>query len=285
MPGDIPVICYYLENRYYPVDMRRSILLFLFVLLQLKAFPQKVCGRVTACSGGEAIAHALIRIGCSNGSIYGTMTDSLGAYTYPLKNGLSYIILVYAPTGPDRYDLNRTTYFNLPDRDKKRFTVPERGDTTIRADFCLPKGSVCGFRFPSPAFTVNSAVPQPDTAFVRGNTDRTFTALVEVLEDNPSVVIEIAGHADSTETNPEALSGQRAQAVADSLAARGIAKERLRVQGYGALRPLTMPDGTRLTETYINTQPAEERKSLRNLNRRAVIRVVAWDYKGEKKGG
>jgi outer membrane protein OmpA-like peptidoglycan-associated protein len=64
--------------------------------------------------------------------------------------------------------------------------------------------------------------------------------LSQLLKDNPSLKIEIAGHTDDRgkDIDNQKLSLQRAKAVVEYLLKTGIATERLTYQGYGKARPL-----------------------------------------------
>lgn len=64
--------------------------------------------------------------------------------------------------------------------------------------------------------------------------------IVEVLEKNPSLRVEIEGHTDSTGTAAfnQRLSEQRAEAVLEYLASKGISRVQLSAKGYGLTRPI-----------------------------------------------
>ncbi len=64
--------------------------------------------------------------------------------------------------------------------------------------------------------------------------------LLKLLESNPKLSIEIAGHTDNSgnKNANQVLSEQRAQAVANWLKAKGIASARLEVKGYGDSKPI-----------------------------------------------
>jgi len=68
-----------------------------------------------------------------------------------------------------------------------------------------------------------------------------------ILKKHPEVKIEIEGHADRRFTFQynQALSEARARSVEKALIERGIAKERLSVQGYSFSRPLSPSDDDR----------------------------------------
>jgi len=72
---------------------------------------------------------------------------------------------------------------------------------------------------------------------------RSFELLDEVgeaLADHPRLCVQIEGHTDSVggADSNRALSASRAQAVAEYLAKRGVASERLRPRGFGPDQPL-----------------------------------------------
>ncbi|MFT5570344.1 MAG: outer membrane protein OmpA-like peptidoglycan-associated protein, partial [Cyclobacteriaceae bacterium] len=71
---------------------------------------------------------------------------------------------------------------------------------------------------------------------------------VDLLEDNPSMIIEIGGHTDDvgSETLNQQLSQKRAQAVVDYMILAGIEKTRLQAKGFGETQPIadnTTSDG------------------------------------------
>lgn len=73
-------------------------------------------------------------------------------------------------------------------------------------------------------------------------TKSAYTALYlsanHLMESNPSIRIEVAGHTDAYERDQLALSSCRAQRVYEYLRSRGISPLQMIVRGYGAERPL-----------------------------------------------
>ena len=63
---------------------------------------------------------------------------------------------------------------------------------------------------------------------------------VKLLEENPSMIIEIGGHTDSQGSDEAnlSLSTKRAQAVVDYLVLAGVADTRLQAKGYGESQPI-----------------------------------------------
>lgn len=68
--------------------------------------------------------------------------------------------------------------------------------------------------------------------------------LVKLMNDVPTLKIELSGHTDNTgsATSNQTLSQSRAQAVVDYLAGKGIAKTRMVAKGYGSDRPVASND-------------------------------------------
>ncbi|MCK5832047.1 OmpA family protein [bacterium] len=80
-----------------------------------------------------------------------------------------------------------------------------------------------------------------DKAILRPESVGELNRVKTILDENKSLVVEIAGHTDSLGTfeyNNE-LSAKRAQAVADWLIENGIDKERIEVRGYGESNPIS----------------------------------------------
>lgn len=87
-----------------------------------------------------------------------------------------------------------------------------------------------------------------DKAILKSESYPELNRVVQLLNQRESIRIELAGHTDST--GPESynlgLSERRAQAVADYLEQKGIAKGRLEVKYYGETKPVepnTTPQG------------------------------------------
>jgi outer membrane protein OmpA-like peptidoglycan-associated protein len=67
--------------------------------------------------------------------------------------------------------------------------------------------------------------------------------LADIMKENPTMVIELAGHTDNQgdkKLNME-LSQKRVWAVIDYLATKGIARNRMTGKGYGGTKPI-MPN-------------------------------------------
>jgi outer membrane protein OmpA-like peptidoglycan-associated protein len=83
-----------------------------------------------------------------------------------------------------------------------------------------------------------------DKATLKKESTAELEKLLEILNDVPTLKIEISGHTDnkgSAEYNKK-LSERRAKAVVDYLVAKEISPDRLRFAGYGMDRPLVSND-------------------------------------------
>lgn len=69
--------------------------------------------------------------------------------------------------------------------------------------------------------------------------------LANVFNDNPQIeLVSIEGHTDSTGSakGNQALSQERAQAVLDYLAGKGVAPDRMQAKGFGQAKPIASND-------------------------------------------
>ena len=122
--------------------------------------------------------------------------------------------------------------------------------------------------------------------------------LIETLDDNPTIVVELASHTDSRDTDQrnDILSQKRAQSVVDYLIIRGIDPDRLEAKGYGERVPrallrnyylnniLVLDSGTVLREEFINTLATNELKEYAHqLNRRTEFSVLRNDFVPKQK--
>jgi outer membrane protein OmpA-like peptidoglycan-associated protein len=89
-----------------------------------------------------------------------------------------------------------------------------------------------------------------DTGFATGRADINpalrpiLDQLASSLAQNPAALIEVYGHTDSTGTDAinGPLSRQRAQNVSSYLSSRGIAPNRITMDGLGSTQPLVAND-------------------------------------------
>jgi outer membrane protein OmpA-like peptidoglycan-associated protein len=115
--------------------------------------------------------------------------------------------------------------------------------------------------------------------------------LVTMLNDNPTITIELSAHTDSRGRDEynQRLSQRRAEAVVKFLIDNGIDAERLTPVGYGEALPkvvnkkLTethtfLKEGDVLTDEFISKLMPEQQDSCHALNRRTQFRVLRTTY-------
>lgn len=93
--------------------------------------------------------------------------------------------------------------------------------------------------------------------------------LVDIMNDNPDIIIELSSHTDSVDTESYnlRLSQRRAESAVSYIVNAGIDRSRLTAKGYGESRPIarnTNPDGTDNPEG-------------RAINRRTEFKVIRRD--------
>lgn len=116
--------------------------------------------------------------------------------------------------------------------------------------------------------------------------------LIQTLDQNETLVIELASHTDTrdTEERNDILSQRRAQSVVDYLIERGIDPDRLVAKGYGERISRTLEStkksngfsfdaGTVLNDEFINgLATKDEKEAAHTLNRRTEFRVLRKDF-------
>ncbi len=116
--------------------------------------------------------------------------------------------------------------------------------------------------------------------------------LIETLDANETIVIELAAHTDTrdSEERNDILSQKRAQSVVDYLISRGIDPDRLVAKGYGERVPrilnkdveregYTFKAGTVLNDSIINLLPnTAVKEAAHQMNRRTEFSILRNDF-------
>lgn len=147
-------------------------------------------------------------------------TDELGDY------------LVTLPTGKDyTFTVNRKGYLFY----SEVYALSRKeADSTYKKDIQLnPVQLNASFVFNNILFGTNSyELPTNGLAELQ--------QLIQVLQDNPTLKVEISGHTDNTGNTKDnlTLSSNRAKAIVDYLVGKGIDATRLSYKGYGDTQPV-----------------------------------------------
>jgi peptidoglycan-associated lipoprotein len=116
--------------------------------------------------------------------------------------------------------------------------------------------------------------------------------LILTLDDNPRLVVELASHTDSRDSDErnDILSQRRAQSVVDYLILRGIDADRLVAKGYGERVPRELlkdidragylfKEGDVFNEEYVAALPnVDAQEAAHQMNRRTDFSVLRKDY-------
>lgn len=122
---------------------------------------------------------------------------------------------------------------------------------------------------PEVEFTLKGIYYDLDKFDLRPESKLVLDSLVKILNQNPSITIEIASHTDSRsdEQYNLKLSQKRAESCVDYLLSKGIEKKRLTAVGYGESRLMNdCADGVDCTEEQ------------HQQNRRTTFRVLSTDF-------
>ncbi len=217
----------------------------------------------------EVIDSAVVHLIGSDGTMFTDTSDVYeGYFNFNLKPHTEYVFVV-----------NKEGYFN----GKARFST----DTVIFSKT---------FSYEVLLETYNKTFEIPNIEFEFGSKELTSLAkhsldsLIQVLNDNPNIVVELAAHTDmiGSDENNQRLSDERAKAVREYLISRGILAGRLTTVGYGESRPIEIEKdhpvydwlqaGDILTSEYVEKLTDEQQKIANQLNRRTELRVVAHDF-------
>jgi len=222
----------------------------------------------------QPIAGAKVRIVGTNGRALETKTDEKGHY------GFNKMQIAINTT----YDIfvTRKDYFNEKGRET---TVGIEKSKDLTRNFILR---------PIP----KKPVVLPDILYDLAKWDLkpqyrdSLQGLIETLDANETIVIELASHTDSRDSDErnDILSQKRAQSVVDYLISRGIDPDRLVAKGYGERSPriltkdvtkegYTFKAGTILNDSVINLLPGNAvKEAAHQLNRRTEFSILRNDY-------
>ncbi|MFK7756889.1 MAG: OmpA family protein [Flavobacteriales bacterium] len=106
------------------------------------------------------------------------------------------------------------------------------------------------------------------------NSADSLNYLLDLLQENPNLVIELQAHTDTRGGNEanRVLSDKRAKTCRDYLISKGIEADRLQSKGLGESQP-------KVTDAQIAAMATEEEREAGHLtNRRTVFKILRFDY-------
>ncbi|MEA5043922.1 MAG: OmpA family protein, partial [Petrimonas sp.] len=130
-----------------------------------------------------------------------------------------------------------------------------------------------------------------DKAELRPESKEELDGLIGLLNDNPSITIELSAHTDrkGAEGYNQDLSLRRAQSVVRYLIGKGVDERRLSAAGFGKTQPKTvsatiaekygfLKEGDRLDEAFIEKLTPEQQEIADQINRRTEFRVTGSSF-------
>jgi peptidoglycan-associated lipoprotein len=216
----------------------------------------------------------------SDGKVLKTTTDNRGYYNFNKKQILKNVTYTLKVTHKGYFGATGT-----------ETTVGRNKTEDLKLDFKLT---------PIPP----DPIPLPEIRYelarweLQPQYQDSLNGLIQTMQDNPTIVIELASHTDfrdSDEKN-DVLSQKRANEVVDYLITKGIEAGRMQAKGYGERKPRVLKDGYRfaqgskyagvyfpagtvLTEEYIKSlRNKKKEEAAHQLNRRTEFRILRDDY-------
>lgn len=165
----------------------------------------------------EISADSLVGQGVSKGGgVFGT---------FPLEEGKDYSLLVERKGYITKREPFTMAGKAIPQIFRKKLTM----DTTFYVALKLDRLSL------NKTFVLENIYYDLNKFNIRSDAAVELDKLVQILNDNPTVNIELSSHTDARDTDAynKKLSQNRAQSAVDYIASKGIARERMVAKGYG----------------------------------------------------
>lgn len=218
-----------LENVLFSSDRDAACCLELFSLNKIK-LPKQITGRVIACDSKQPLGGVTVSItDANNKTVAQKTTDASGNYSFTMAE----FEALKATASQKGYFAGNINFTGPADAEEEAFTTP---------DLCLNIIPEEAIRLDNVYYDFNKATLQPESY-------PSLDTLVQILNENPTILIELAAHTDSKGTDEYNmnLSQARAKSVVDYLISKGIDNGRLLPKGYGETVPVAdneKADGT-----------------------------------------
>ena len=153
-----------------------------------------------------------------------TTSGANGEYSTTIPLGYKYKVI-----GSEPRHLNASDMLDLTN-----YVTPASGEIRKDLDLYLKLKQV------GLTFTLENIYYDFDKATLRSESVETLQKLLTLLNDNPTIIVEMGSHTDNHGKNAynDELSQRRAQSVVDWLIGKGVSKDRLKAKGYGESKPV-----------------------------------------------
>lgn len=209
-----------LENVLFSSDRDAACCLELFSLNKIK-LPKQLTGRVVACDSKQPLSGVAVLItDANNKTVAQKTTDASGNYSFTIAE----FEALKATASQKGYFAGNISFSGPEDAEEETFITP---------DICLNIIPEEAIRLDNVYYDFNKATLRPESY-------PSLDTLVQVLNENPTILIELAAHTDSKGTDEynQDLSQARAKSVVDYLISKGIDRGRLLAKGYGETMPV-----------------------------------------------
>ncbi|MDD3891688.1 MAG: OmpA family protein [Bacteroidales bacterium] len=260
----------YFSSRRRDLGSRGGDNIYLFYLPEII---YNIVGEVRDDKSGGLLASANVQLVGSDGLIADAKTGDDGAFRFMLNANTDYVLVA-----------SKEGYLNGRGRETTK-GVAESTDFEMSINLTSTARPI---ELPNIFYDFDRWELRPESMAA-------LDRLVEVLNENPTIIIELGAHTDSRGTldyNYD-LSQKRAQSVVNYLIEKGIPAERLRAKGYAQSQPKVVDEqlqvrfsflsiGAKLDQKFIDKLSSEEQKeTVHQVNRRTEFRVLSTDYKAE----
>ncbi|HTB07445.1 MAG TPA: OmpA family protein [Bacteroidia bacterium] len=224
-----------------------------------------ITGTVRDKDTKKPVKSAIVRMVGSDGTDVALLTDTGGHYTFGANGGSRYI------SGNTSYILNADgskVEYLASDVKANVTTVGVSESKTWIEDFELQHASVdVAIRFPKVQYAL-------DKADLTGDSKDSLNFLVKLLNNNPTIIIELDAHTDQQGSvgHNKPLSQARAQSCVNYLISQGIDSARLKAKGWWFSKPLIK------TEVIAKMKTKQEKDAAYAINRRTEFRVLSFNY-------
>jgi peptidoglycan-associated lipoprotein len=260
----------YFSSRRRDVGARGGDNIFLFYLPEINF---NMIGKVRDDKSGKPLAEANVQLVGSDGLIANVRTEGDGSFRFMLNPNTDYVLIA-----------SREGYLNGKGRESTR-GLSESKEFEVDIELTSTARPI---ELPNIFYDFDRWELRPESMVA-------LDRLIEVLNDNPTIVIELGAHTDSRGTldyNYD-LSQKRAQSVVNYLIERGVPTERLRAKGYAQSQPKVVDEqlakqypflqvGAKLDQQFVDQLSDEEQQeTIHQINRRTEFRVLSTDFKAE----
>lgn len=209
-----------------------------------------VKGRAIDEKTGQPLAGSSITLESDCGDLQQTVrADENGNYSFKLREDCNYVV----KAGKDNY-LTGTGFINTKDMtESKEFNID------------VPLKSFVDTTNTSLAFLLEHIYYDFNKSNIRQDASQSLVDLLNILKNNPDIVVEIGSHTDSRGSDKynDRLSQRRAESVVKYLSTNGISRDRLQFKGYG--------EKTHVNNCYDNIPCSEDDHQ---RNRRTEFKVL-----------